>query len=236
MLVSSPSFLYRLVTGSFDKVIKIWSQDGKLTHRLDGFVTTITDICYSPKNKTLWVASGLPTATLYDPKSGENVIIFVICFILVTLVHLLGCPLQKNELAASLPQACHKLATSLPQACHKLAATLPQPCRNLATSLPQPCHKLATSLPQPCHKLAATLPQACHKLATSLPQPCHKLAVVLICLPQAYICLLYNLFCLSCLFNPNHPRSSKILCWKLVLSHLQMGQNYYLARSTGRKC
>ncbi|XP_071806782.1 uncharacterized protein [Asterias amurensis] len=66
-----------LVTGSFDKVVKIWSQDGKLTHRLDGFVSTITDLCYSPKNKTLWVASGLPTATLYDPKSGENVTDFI---------------------------------------------------------------------------------------------------------------------------------------------------------------
>ncbi|XP_022092949.1 uncharacterized protein LOC110980503 [Acanthaster planci] len=66
-----------LVTGSFDKVVKIWSQDGKLTHRLDGFLSTITDLCYVPKNKTLWIASGLPTATLYDPKSGENVTDFI---------------------------------------------------------------------------------------------------------------------------------------------------------------
>ena len=44
--------------------------------------------------------------------------------------------------------------------------------------------------------------------------------------------------------NPNHPAKSskghflgKIqCCWKLVLPPLEMGQNYYLARSTGRKC
>ena len=44
-------------------------------------------------------------------------------------------------------------------------------------------------------------------------------------------------------FNHTHPKSSKghffgkiQHCWKLVLSPLQMGQNYYLARSTGHKC
>eukprot|EP00057_Strongylocentrotus_purpuratus_P012638 XP_011667112.1 PREDICTED: uncharacterized protein LOC100891227 [Strongylocentrotus purpuratus] len=65
-----------LVTGSFDKVVKIWSQDGKLTHRLDGFLGTINDLCYVPKNKTLWISSGTsPVAALYDPKCGENVCI-----------------------------------------------------------------------------------------------------------------------------------------------------------------
>ena len=56
----------------------------------------------------------------------------------------------------------------------------------------------------------------------------------------------YDFVCNANVFNPNHPISSKILqgalfwkiqhCWKLVLSPLQMGQNYYLARSTGHKC
>ncbi|PIK45764.1 hypothetical protein BSL78_17369 [Apostichopus japonicus] len=61
-----------LITGSFDKVVKIWSVDGKLTHRLDGFLATISDIVYVPDIKTVWVASGSPVATVYDPKSGEN--------------------------------------------------------------------------------------------------------------------------------------------------------------------
>ena len=45
------------------------------------------------------------------------------------------------------------------------------------------------------------------------------------------------------LTTPNPPKSSKWHFfrknqhyWKLVLSPLQMGQNYYLARSTGHKC
>ena len=45
------------------------------------------------------------------------------------------------------------------------------------------------------------------------------------------------------LTTTNLPKSSKghffgkiQHCWKLVLSPLQMGQNYYLARSTGLKC
>lgn len=54
-------------------MVKIWSVDGKLTHRLDGFLATISDIVYVPDIKTVWVASGSPVATVYDPKSGENV-------------------------------------------------------------------------------------------------------------------------------------------------------------------
>ena len=49
------------------------------------------------------------------------------------------------------------------------------------------------------------------------------------------------------ILNPNHPQIHQNPpwgtffgniqhCWKLVLSPLQMGQNYYLARSTGHKC
>ncbi|XP_077985512.1 uncharacterized protein LOC144440123 [Glandiceps talaboti] len=67
----------RLLTGSFDKVVKIWSQDGQLTHRLDGFLATITGLCYVPRNKTVWIASGSSVASMYDPKSGENVSDFI---------------------------------------------------------------------------------------------------------------------------------------------------------------
>ncbi|KAJ8034301.1 Nuclear distribution protein nudF [Holothuria leucospilota] len=66
-----------LITGSFDKVVKIWSVDGKLTHRLDGFLSTISDIVYVPNIKTVWIASGSPVASVYDPKSGENVSDFI---------------------------------------------------------------------------------------------------------------------------------------------------------------
>ena len=65
--------LCRIVTGSFDKTVKIWSPDGKLVHRLDNFLATVTGICYVPKNKTIWAAGGTSYAYLYDPKSGDNV-------------------------------------------------------------------------------------------------------------------------------------------------------------------
>ena len=63
----------RILTGSFDKSMKIWSVDGKLVHKLDNFLGTVTGICYVPRNKTVWVAGGAPYAWLYDPKSGDNV-------------------------------------------------------------------------------------------------------------------------------------------------------------------
>jgi WD40 repeat protein len=63
----------RLMTGSFDKTVKIWSIDGKFTHKLDNFLATISGICYVPRNKTVWVAGGTSYASLFDPKSGDNV-------------------------------------------------------------------------------------------------------------------------------------------------------------------
>ena len=64
------------MTGSFDKTVKIWSIDGKFTHKLDNFLATISGICYVPRNKTVWVAGGTSYASLFDPKSGDNVCIF----------------------------------------------------------------------------------------------------------------------------------------------------------------
>nr|KAG5685672.1 hypothetical protein BaRGS_014479 [Batillaria attramentaria] len=66
-----------ILTGSFDKSLKIWSVDGKLVHKLDNFLGTVTGCCYVPRNKTVWVAGGAPYAWLYDPKSGDNVSDFI---------------------------------------------------------------------------------------------------------------------------------------------------------------
>ena len=71
---NSITVCYRLLTGSFDRSVKIWSQDGKLRQRLETiFLHTITSLCYVPRVKTVWVASGASHVTLYDPKAGENV-------------------------------------------------------------------------------------------------------------------------------------------------------------------
>jgi len=61
------------LTGSFDKSVKIWTADGKPVHKLDNFLSTVSGICYVPRNKTVWVAGGSSYASLFDPKSGDNV-------------------------------------------------------------------------------------------------------------------------------------------------------------------
>jgi len=71
----------RILTGSFDKSVKIWTADGKLVHKLDNFISTVSGICYVPRNKTVWVAGGTSYASLFDPKSGDNVgILRVLCY------------------------------------------------------------------------------------------------------------------------------------------------------------
>ena len=47
--------------------------EGKLVHNIDKFGTSITGICYVPRTRTAWVASGTANALVYDPKSGDNV-------------------------------------------------------------------------------------------------------------------------------------------------------------------
>ena len=66
-------FACRILTGSFDKTVKIWTADGKPIHKLDNFISTVSGICYVPRSKTVWVAGGTSYASLFDPKSGDNV-------------------------------------------------------------------------------------------------------------------------------------------------------------------
>ena len=77
MRLSTSVWLTRIVTGSFDKTAKIWSADGILVHTLKGFMSTVTGICYVPRDKTIWAAGGTSYAYLFDPKSGENVSIYL---------------------------------------------------------------------------------------------------------------------------------------------------------------
>ena len=64
---------FRILTGSFDKTVKIWTADGKPIHKLDNFISTVSGICYVVRSKTVWVAAGTSYASLFDPKSGDNV-------------------------------------------------------------------------------------------------------------------------------------------------------------------
>jgi len=65
--------LVRVVTGSFDKTVRMWSSDGMLLHRLKGFVSSISGVCYVSRCHVLWTAGGTPDAYLFEPKTGENV-------------------------------------------------------------------------------------------------------------------------------------------------------------------
>jgi len=66
-----------LFSGSFDKIVKVWSQDGQIMHRFDSFNSTIRGLCYVRQTKTIWISSGTYEAPMYDPKSGENVSEFI---------------------------------------------------------------------------------------------------------------------------------------------------------------
>jgi WD40 repeat protein len=69
-----------IFTGGFDRSLKIWTGDGKIVHRFDGFLTGVTGTCYIPKNKTIICLVGTNAAFIYDPKSGEDVSDFIDTF------------------------------------------------------------------------------------------------------------------------------------------------------------
>jgi len=69
----SESNTWWLLTGSFDRCVKVWTQDVQLIHKIEGLGGTVTSICYIPRTRVLWALSGLPVASMFDPKSGENI-------------------------------------------------------------------------------------------------------------------------------------------------------------------
>ncbi|XP_046853532.1 uncharacterized WD repeat-containing protein alr3466-like [Xenia sp. Carnegie-2017] len=62
-----------LSSGSFDKTVKLWTPDGQMIHKFDGFSSVITGLVYVRPANTIWVTAGTTEAAMYDPKSGENV-------------------------------------------------------------------------------------------------------------------------------------------------------------------
>ena len=46
-----------LITGGFDRVVRIWAGDGKPVASIDSFNDTLTGIAYVPATKTLWMSA-----------------------------------------------------------------------------------------------------------------------------------------------------------------------------------
>ncbi|KAJ3224690.1 hypothetical protein HK099_008075 [Clydaea vesicula] len=57
----------------FDRVVKLWSLDGTLLQRFDGFSDTIVSLSYVLPTQTLWISANSSSPIIYDPRSGINV-------------------------------------------------------------------------------------------------------------------------------------------------------------------
>ena len=62
-----------LITGGFDRVVRIWAGDGKPVASIDSFNDTLTGIAYVPATKTLWMSANSAHPLVYDPRSAQDV-------------------------------------------------------------------------------------------------------------------------------------------------------------------
>lgn len=74
-----PFLSRRIITGSFDRTVKIWTADGKRIHTVEdpAFHSNVTGLCYINRTRTIWVVAGGTYPLIFDPKSGENVTEFL---------------------------------------------------------------------------------------------------------------------------------------------------------------
>ena len=66
-----------IITGSFDRCVKIWAGDGKKVADIDGFSDTLTGLAYCPATKTLWMSSNSASPLVYDPRSATDITPFL---------------------------------------------------------------------------------------------------------------------------------------------------------------
>eukprot|EP00002_Diphylleia_rotans_P004477 TRINITY_DN1330_c0_g2_i4.p1 TRINITY_DN1330_c0_g2~~TRINITY_DN1330_c0_g2_i4.p1 ORF type:complete len:685 (+),score=88.24 TRINITY_DN1330_c0_g2_i4:129-2183(+) len=62
-----------IITGSFDRTVRLWSQDCKLLHKFDGFEDTISGLCYIPITRTLWASDGGTSLTALDLRTTSKI-------------------------------------------------------------------------------------------------------------------------------------------------------------------
>ena len=70
-----------IITGSFDRQVKIWAGDSKkpvaIIDEKTGINDTVTGLAYCPATKTLWMASNSTTPVVYDPRSATDITPFL---------------------------------------------------------------------------------------------------------------------------------------------------------------
>ena len=66
-----------VITGSFDRNVKIWAGDGKKVTDINGFSDTLTGLCYVPATKTLWMSANSAHPIVYDPRSATDITHFL---------------------------------------------------------------------------------------------------------------------------------------------------------------
>ncbi|KAG5447944.1 hypothetical protein CSKR_200636, partial [Clonorchis sinensis] len=69
--VSNAVFL--LLSGGFDRIVKIWDEEGQHLHTICSFTQPVLDIAYIPATLTLWVASAKSDVHIFDVRSYEEV-------------------------------------------------------------------------------------------------------------------------------------------------------------------
>ncbi|XP_072255099.1 p21-activated protein kinase-interacting protein 1-like [Pyxicephalus adspersus] len=63
----------RFLTGSFDRTVGVWSQDGQIIQKLRQFTAEITGMCYVAAVKAVWITSCSSSPLVLDPRSGDVV-------------------------------------------------------------------------------------------------------------------------------------------------------------------
>ena len=70
-----------VITGSFDRQVKIWAGDSKkpvaIIDEAHGISDTVTGLVYCPSTRTLWISSNSASPLVYDPRSATDITPFL---------------------------------------------------------------------------------------------------------------------------------------------------------------
>jgi hypothetical protein len=62
-----------LITGGFDRSVRIWACDGKRVSKIDGFSDTLTGLAYAQATRTLWMSANSAQPVVYDPRTLTDI-------------------------------------------------------------------------------------------------------------------------------------------------------------------